>query len=55
VCPRPSFLTAGHSLSHVSGSNYIVAFWTHLIHNSAYHPQTYGRRERVNQILEDML
>jgi hypothetical protein len=28
---------------------------THLIHSSAYHPQTEGHTERVNHILEDML
>jgi hypothetical protein len=41
------------------GSIFVARFWeqlhkclgTHLIHNSAYHPQT----ERVNQIIEDML
>jgi hypothetical protein len=45
------------------GSQFIARFWeqlhtslgTHLIHSSAYHPQTYGQTERVNQILEDML
>ncbi|WVZ76370.1 hypothetical protein U9M48_024348 [Paspalum notatum var. saurae] len=33
-------------------------WWTHMkqeIANSAYHPQTSGQVERVNQILEDML
>jgi len=28
---------------------------THLVRSSAYHPQTAGQTERVNQILEDML
>jgi hypothetical protein len=45
------------------GSQFIARFWeqlhaslgTHLIHSSAYHPQTNGQTERVNQILEDML
>jgi hypothetical protein len=41
----------------------VAQFWeqlhasleTHLIHSSAYHLQTDGQTERVNQILEDML
>jgi hypothetical protein len=45
------------------GSQFVTRFWeqlhaslgTHLIHSSAYHPQTDGQTERVNQILEDML
>jgi transposase InsO family protein len=45
------------------GSQFVARFWeqlhvslgTHLIHSSAYHPQTNGQTERVNQILEDML
>jgi hypothetical protein len=44
-------------------SQFIARFWeqlhaslgTHLIHSSAYHPQTDGQTKRVNQILEDML
>jgi transposase InsO family protein len=30
-------------------------FGTNLVRSSAYHPQTSGQIERVNQILEDML
>jgi transposase InsO family protein len=45
------------------GSQFIARFWeqlnaslrTHLIHSSAYHPQTDGQTKRVNQILKDML
>ncbi|WVZ58395.1 LOW QUALITY PROTEIN: hypothetical protein U9M48_008672 [Paspalum notatum var. saurae] len=45
------------------GSLFVSRFWGHLqtalgtslIHSSAYHPQTSGQVERVNQILEDML
>jgi transposase InsO family protein len=45
------------------GSQFIACFWermhaslgTRLIHSSAYHPQTDGQTERVNQILKDML
>jgi hypothetical protein len=45
------------------GSQFVARFWeqlhasleTHLIHSSAYHPQTDGQTEHVNQILEDML
>jgi hypothetical protein len=45
------------------GSQFVARFWeqlhvslrTHLIHSSAYHPQTDGQTERVNQILEHML
>jgi hypothetical protein len=45
------------------GAQFIARFWeqlqsslrTKLIRSSAYHPQTDGLTERVNQILEDML
>jgi hypothetical protein len=45
------------------GAPFIARFWeqlqeslgTHVIRSSAYHPQTNGQTERVNQILEDML
>jgi transposase InsO family protein len=45
------------------GSQFGAHFWeqlhaslgAHLIHSSAYHPQTVGQTERVNKILEDML
>jgi hypothetical protein len=44
-------------------AQFIVRFWeqlqqalgTKLIRSSAYHPQTDGQTERINQILEDML
>src|SRR5438105_399708 len=45
------------------GPQFIARFWeqlqeslgTKLIHSSAYHPQTSGQVERINQVLEDML
>ena len=45
------------------GSQFVARFWeqlqaslgTQLIRSSAYHPQTDGQTERINQILEDML
>jgi transposase InsO family protein len=45
------------------GAQFIARFWeqlqsslgTKLIRSSAYHPQTNGQTERINQILEDML
>ena len=44
------------------GPQFVARFWeqvqealgTKLIRSSAYHPQTDGKTERVNQILEDM-
>jgi hypothetical protein len=45
------------------GPQFVSKFWEELhkslgmklLHRSAYHPQTTGQTERVNQILEDML
>jgi hypothetical protein len=45
------------------GPQFTARFWEHLhqqlgtnlVQSSAYHPQTFGQTERVNQILEDML
>jgi hypothetical protein len=45
------------------GPLFVSKFWeelykslgTKLLHSSAYHPQTSGQTERVNQIVEDML
>jgi transposase InsO family protein len=45
------------------GTQFVSKFWkclheylgTKLLHSTAYHPQTGGQTERVNQILEDML
>ena len=45
------------------GAQFIAHFWkqlqeslgTKLIRSSAYHPQTDGQTERINQILEDLL
>jgi hypothetical protein len=45
------------------GPQFVSKFWeelhkslgTKLLHSSAYHPQTSGQTERVNQLLEDML
>jgi transposase InsO family protein len=45
------------------GPQFVAKFWeafhnslgTKLLHSSAYHLQTSGQTERVNQILEDML
>ena len=45
------------------GAQFVAHFWeqlqaslgTKLIRSSAYHPQTDGQTERVNQMLEDML
>jgi hypothetical protein len=45
------------------GTQFVARFWeqldeslgTKLIRSSSYHPQTDGRTERVNQVVEDML
>jgi hypothetical protein len=50
-----SFLTMVHSSLLVFGSTLHHLLGTKLVRSSAYHPQTSGQTERVNQILEDML
>ena len=45
------------------GKQFVSNFWkqlhaslgTKLLYSTAYHPQTDGQTERVNQVLEDML
>jgi hypothetical protein len=53
-CPGPLSLTEEPNLLPDSGNN-CKSLGTKLIRSSAYHPQTYGQTERINQILEDML
>ena len=51
------------SILYDRGAQFVARFWeqlqaslgTKLIRSSAYHPQTDGQTEMVNQILEDML
>ena len=52
---RPLYLTGAHNLLHVFLEQLHAALGTQLIRSSAYHPQTDGQTERINQILEDML
>ncbi|WVZ49541.1 hypothetical protein U9M48_000889 [Paspalum notatum var. saurae] len=53
----PRSITSDRGSPFVSrfGNNSQTALGTTSIHGSAYHPQTSGQIERVNQILEDML
>jgi hypothetical protein len=62
-----SHIVRYHSISNIiisdRGSIFVARVWeqlheclgTHIIRSSAYHPQTDGQTERVNQIIEDML
>ena len=62
---RPSIRALGDlkTITSDRGSLFTSAFWsrlhqalgTALKYSTAYHPQTDGQTERVNQILEDML
>jgi hypothetical protein len=36
-------------------SNFWKGFGTNLNFNTTYHPESYGKTERVNQVIEDML
>ena len=53
----PLTITSDRDSRFLSGvwKNIQKALGTHLQYSSAYHPQTDGQTERVNQILEDML
>jgi hypothetical protein len=53
-CPGPLSLTDEPNLLLDFGNN-CKSLGTKLIRSSAYHPQSDGQTERVNQILEDML
>ena len=51
---RPSYLAKILSLQVTFGRLFVVLY-TQLSFGTTYHPQTDGRTEHVNQILEDML
>jgi hypothetical protein len=53
--PRMIIIDRGSQLVARFWEQLDAAFGTHLIHSLAYHPQTDGQAEQVNQILEDML
>jgi hypothetical protein len=54
-CQVESFETGEHNSHHVSGKSLHKGLGTRLDYSLAYHPQTDGQTEQVNQILEDML
>lgn len=53
-CLRLLYLVKDHNFSRFLEDLH-KSLGTKLIHSSAYHPQTSGQTERVNQHLEDML
>ena len=52
---EPLYLTEDLSSPLVFWEHLHKIIGTNLVRSSAYHPQTSGQTERVNQILEDML
>ncbi|WVZ70903.1 hypothetical protein U9M48_019532, partial [Paspalum notatum var. saurae] len=58
-CTQKGYDSIWIIIDHFTKSAHFIPLQTALgttsIHNSAYHPQTCGQVERVNQILEDML
>ena len=53
--PKTIISDRGEQFSARFWEQFHAALGTQLIRSSAYHPQTDGQTERINQILEDML
>jgi transposase InsO family protein len=61
--PHCTLLGVPETIVSDRGPQFVAKFWealhkslgTKLLHSLAYHPQTSGQTERINQVLEDML